>query len=91
MKTVARGCVVCKRRSALPDYQKMADLLGARVDPWYPPLYSVGLDCFGPYTKKKINKNYGEVWQRKYQSIWLYIYMHDHESRAYREAGYTRL
>ena len=52
VKTVARGCVVCKRRFALPDCQKMADLPVARVDRCHPPFYSVGLDCFGPYMVK---------------------------------------
>ena len=52
MKTVTRGCVVCKRRFALPDCQKMADLPVARVDPCHPPFYFVGLDCFGSYMMK---------------------------------------
>ena len=52
VKAVARGCVVCKRRFALPDCQKMADLPVARVDPCHPPFYSIGLDCFGPYMVK---------------------------------------
>ena len=52
VKTVARSCVVCKRRFALPDCQKMADLPVARVDSCHPPFYSVGLDCLGPYMVK---------------------------------------
>ncbi|XP_033636760.1 uncharacterized protein LOC117297721 [Asterias rubens] len=50
---VLRNCFVCKRLSASPNIQKMADLPKDRVTPEKPPFSHVGVDCFGPFLVKQ--------------------------------------
>ncbi|XP_071794595.1 uncharacterized protein [Asterias amurensis] len=57
-----RDCFVCKRLSATPIEQKMADLPQNRVTPNKPPFSYVGVDCFGPFMVKQgrsLVKRYG--------------------------------
>ena len=57
-----RDCFVCKRLSATPIEQKMADLPQDRVTPNKPPFSYVGVDCFGPFMVKQgrsLVKRYG--------------------------------
>ena len=53
MRQVLRDCFVCKRLSASPNTQKMADLPQDRVTPEKPPFTYVGVDCFGPFLVKQ--------------------------------------
>ncbi|KAJ8031990.1 hypothetical protein HOLleu_25384 [Holothuria leucospilota] len=47
------NCFVCKRVSAPPVTQKMADLPSDRVVPGKPPFSYVGVDMFGPFLVKQ--------------------------------------
>ena len=53
VRQVLRNCFVCKRLSASPNIQKMADLPKDRVTPEKPPFSHVGVDCFGPFLVKQ--------------------------------------
>ncbi|XP_063968669.1 uncharacterized protein LOC135157358 [Lytechinus pictus] len=53
VKQALRDCVVCKRMSATPTTQKMADLPSDRVQTEKPPFTYVGVDCFGPFMVKQ--------------------------------------
>ena len=46
-------CLICKRRSASPMQQMMADLPADRITPEKPPFAHVGIDCFGPFMVKR--------------------------------------
>ena len=63
VRQVTASCIVCRRRSAEPKEQKMADLPIDRVTP-APPFTYVGVDYFGPFTTKegrKERKRYGAL------------------------------
>ncbi|XP_038050892.1 uncharacterized protein LOC119724042 [Patiria miniata] len=53
VRQVLHDCFVCKRRSASPSIQKMANLPEDRVTPEKPPFNYVGVDCFGPFLVKQ--------------------------------------
>ncbi|XP_033627235.1 uncharacterized protein LOC117290093 [Asterias rubens] len=62
VRRALRDCFVCKRLSATPIEQKMADLPQNRVTPNKPPFSYVGVDCFGPFMVKQgrsLVKRYG--------------------------------
>jgi transposase InsO family protein len=52
VKKVLKECVVCKRRSAKPCTQKMANLPEERITGEKPPFYHTGVDYFGPFNVK---------------------------------------
>ena len=52
VRRVSRDCVICKKRFSMPGHQQMADLPLSRVNPYHPPFFAIGLDCFGPYFVK---------------------------------------
>lgn len=43
------GCMECRRWKSSPDIPKMADLPPERLRLFKPPLWSTGVDCFGPF------------------------------------------
>lgn len=53
VRQVLNDCVVCKRISATPSTQKMADLPSDRLQSEKPPFTYVGVDCFGPFLVKQ--------------------------------------
>ncbi|XP_056125219.1 uncharacterized protein LOC130103060 [Rhinichthys klamathensis goyatoka] len=53
IRKVLAKCVICRRLSASPGHQKMADLPYNRITPDEPPFSRVGLDCFGPFEVDK--------------------------------------
>lgn len=62
VRRVLSQCFVCKRNSAAPGKQKMADLPEDRVTPDLPPFSHVGVDYFGPFSVKRgrsVEKRYG--------------------------------
>ena len=62
VKKVLSGCVTCRRRSAQPGGQQMADLPADRVTPGGPAFTKVGVDYFGPFAVKRgrgTEKRYG--------------------------------
>jgi hypothetical protein len=52
IRQVQRSCMICRKRSAVPSVQKMADLPSDRVLPDSPPFTYVGVDLFGPFFVK---------------------------------------
>ncbi|KAJ8046967.1 hypothetical protein HOLleu_05825 [Holothuria leucospilota] len=61
-RSVLSQCFVCKRMSAAPVKQKMADLPQDRVVPALPPFTHVGVDYFGPLSVKRgrsVGERYG--------------------------------
>lgn len=62
-KRISHNCFVCKRRSAKPITQAMADLPHDRVNPSGPAFSEVGVDFFGPICVKtgrtQTSKRYG--------------------------------
>lgn len=64
IRRILAKCVICRRLSAKPGHQKMADLPLSRITPDEPPFSRVGLDCFGPYEVKRgraVVKKYGLI------------------------------
>ncbi|XP_056588276.1 uncharacterized protein LOC130408847 [Triplophysa dalaica] len=64
IRKVLTKCVICRRLSASPGHQKMADLPQNRITPYEPPFSRVGLDCFGPFEVKRgraVVKRYGLI------------------------------
>lgn len=64
IRKVLTKCFICRRLSASPAYQKMADLPHNRITPDEPPFSRVGLDCFGPFEVKRgraVVKRYGLI------------------------------
>lgn len=64
IRKVLTKCVICRRLSASPGHQKMADLPHNRITPDEPPFSRVGLDCFGPFEVKRgraVVKRYGLI------------------------------
>ncbi|XP_038060502.1 uncharacterized protein LOC119731404 [Patiria miniata] len=62
VRSILRDCFGCRRQSATPVEQKMADLPSDRVTPNKPPFSFVGVDCFGPFMVKpgrSLVKRYG--------------------------------
>ena len=53
VRQVLKDCVVCRKRSAAPSSQKMADFPEDRVHSEKPPFSYVGVDCFGPFMVKQ--------------------------------------
>ena len=47
---VSRGCIICKKKFASVQQQKMSNLPPERLDCQHPPFFHVGLDCFGPFS-----------------------------------------
>lgn len=64
IRKVLTKCVICRKLSASPGQQKMADLPHNRITPDEPPFSRVGLDCFGPFEVKRgrtVIKRYGLI------------------------------
>ncbi|XP_055018962.1 uncharacterized protein LOC129411624 [Boleophthalmus pectinirostris] len=64
IRKILAKCIVCRRLSATPGNQKMADLPSCRITPDEPPFSHVGLDCFGPFDVKRgraMVKRYGLI------------------------------
>lgn len=64
IRKVLTRCITCRRLSATPGHQKMADLPHSRITPDEPPFSRVGLDCFGPFEVKRgraLVKRYGLI------------------------------
>ncbi|XP_035986832.1 uncharacterized protein LOC118560169 [Fundulus heteroclitus] len=64
IRRILAKCVICRRLSAAPGHQKMADLPHNRITPDEPPFSRVGLDCFGPFEVKRgraVVKRYGPI------------------------------
>ncbi|XDV54607.1 hypothetical protein PO909_022856, partial [Leuciscus waleckii] len=64
IRKVLTKCVICRKLSASPGHQKMADLPHNRITPDEPPFSRVGLDCFGPFEVKRgrsVIKRYGLI------------------------------
>ena len=62
IRKVIAACIKCKKLSAKPAGQLMADLPPERLQPNSPPFLFVGLDAFGPYNvayKRSSVKRYG--------------------------------
>eukprot|EP00057_Strongylocentrotus_purpuratus_P004327 XP_003728479.1 PREDICTED: uncharacterized protein LOC100889496 [Strongylocentrotus purpuratus] len=53
VRQVLKDCVVCRKRSAAPSSQKMADLPEDRVHSEKPPFSYVDADCFGSFMVKQ--------------------------------------
>ena len=61
-RKIINKCVICRRRNAKVQSQKMADLPKDRVLPEKPPFSNVGMDYFGPFEVKvgrSLVKRYG--------------------------------
>jgi hypothetical protein len=62
VKSVASGCILCKKLFSPTVQQKMADLPQQRIEAYHPPFSFVGIDCFGPFLVKRARsevKRYG--------------------------------
>ncbi|XP_073724410.1 uncharacterized protein [Misgurnus anguillicaudatus] len=60
------NCVSCQRWRAQPKVPPMADLPPERLRLLFPPFYSTGVDCFGPYHVKigrRVEKRWGVIFK----------------------------